>query len=255
MVPHTPDGRVLFAVPWHDCVVVGTTDIPVDNIELEPMPMDEEIGFILTNASKYLSKRPSREDVLSVYAGLRPLVKVGDAKSTAALSRDHTILISNSGLLTIAGGKWTTYRKMAQDAVEQAETMAGFEERPCKTEHLQIHGWTTQKISRPNLRVYGADAPAIEEIADEAPELREKTHPELPYIGAEVVWAVREEMARTVEDVLSRRTRALLLGARASMEAAPRVAALIAKETGRDEAWAAKAVQEYNKVAQRYVLK
>ena len=202
-----------------------------------------------------MSKRPSREDVLSVHAGLRPLVKVGDAKSTAALSRDHTILISNSGLLTIAGGKWTTYRKMAQDAVEQAETMAGFEERPCKTEHLQIHGWTTQKISKSNLRVYGADAPAIEEIADEAPELREKTHPELPYIGAEVVWAVREEMARTVEDVLSRRTRALLLGARASMEAAPRVAALIAKETGRDEAWAAKAVQEYNKVAQRYVLK
>jgi glycerol-3-phosphate dehydrogenase len=255
MVPHTPDGRVLFAVPWHDCVVVGTTDIPVDNIELEPMPMDEEIGFILTNASKYLSKRPSREDVLSVYAGLRPLVKVGDAKSTAALSRDHTILISNSGLLTIAGGKWTTYRKMAQDAVEQAETMAGFEERPCKTEHLQIHGWTTQKISRPNLRVYGADAPAIEEIADETPELREKIHPELPYIGAEVVWAVREEMARTVEDVLSRRTRALLLGARASMEAAPRVAALIAKETNRDKAWEAKAVQEYNKVAERYVLK
>jgi glycerol-3-phosphate dehydrogenase len=255
MVPHTPDGRVLFAVPWHDCVVVGTTDIPVDNIELEPMPMDEEIGFILTNASKYLSKRPSREDVLSVYAGLRPLVKVGDAKSTAALSRDHTILISNSGLLTIAGGKWTTYRKMAQDAVEQAETLAGFEERPCKTEHLQIHGWTTQKISRPNLRVYGADAPAIEEIADETPELREKIHPELPYIGAEVVWAVREEMARTVEDVLSRRTRALLLGARASMEAAPRVAALIAKETNRDKAWEAKAVQEYNKVAERYVLK
>jgi glycerol-3-phosphate dehydrogenase len=254
MVPHTPDGRVLFAVPWHDCVVVGTTDIPVDNIELEPMPMEEEIGFILTNASKYLSKRPSREDVLSVYAGLRPLVKVGDAKSTAALSRDHTILISNSGLLTIAGGKWTTYRKMAQDAVEQAETMAGFDERPCKTEHLQIHGWTKQKISEPSLRVYGADASAIEEIAAQTPELKQKIHPELPYIGAEVVWAVREEMARTVEDVLSRRTRALLLGARASMEAAPRVAGLVAKELGHDEAWIKKAVEDYNKVAQRYVL-
>jgi glycerol-3-phosphate dehydrogenase len=254
MVPHTPDGRVLFAVPWHDCVVIGTTDIPVDNIELEPMPMDEEIGFILTNASKYLSKRPSREDVLSVYAGLRPLVKVGDAKSSAALSRDHTILISNSGLLTIAGGKWTTYRKMAEDAVEQAETMAGFDERPCKTEHLQIHGWTKQKISEPSLRVYGADAPAIEEIAAQAPEFKEKFHPELPYIGAEIVWAVREEMARTVEDVLSRRTRALLLGARASIEAAPRVAALMARELGKDEAWAGEAVKAYQEVAQRYVL-
>ena len=117
MVPNTPDGRVLFAVPWHDHVVVGTTDLGVDDITLEPVPLEEEIGFILTNAAKYLSKTPSRSDILSVYAGLRPLVKVGDAKSTAALSRDHTILISNAGLLTIAGGKWTTYRKMAQDAV------------------------------------------------------------------------------------------------------------------------------------------
>jgi glycerol-3-phosphate dehydrogenase len=183
MVPQTSDGRVLFAVPWHDCVVVGTTDTAVDNIELEPRPMDEEIGFILTNASKYLSKRPSRSDVLSVFAGLRPLVKVGDAKSTAALSRDHTILISNSGLLTIAGGKWTTYRKMAQDAVEQAETMAGFDERQCKTEHLQIHGWAKQRIPETNLRVYGADAPAIKEVAAADPALVEKIHPELPYIG------------------------------------------------------------------------
>ena len=139
MVPHTPDGRVMFAVPWHDHVVVGTTDIGVDDVSLEPVPMDEEIGFILTNAAKYLTKTPSRSDVLSVYAGLRPLVKVGDAKSTAALSRDHTILISGAGLLTIAGGKWTTYRKMAEDAVDQAQTMAGLEERPCKTEHLQVH--------------------------------------------------------------------------------------------------------------------
>jgi glycerol-3-phosphate dehydrogenase len=155
--------------------------------------------------------------VLSVFAGLRPLVKVGDAKSTAALSRDLTILISNSGLLTIAGGKWTTYRKMAQDAVSQAETLAGFEERPCQTDHMQIHGWTKQKIPERNLRVYGADAPAIRELKAAEPALAEKIHPELPYIGAEVVWAAREEMARTVEDVLARRTRALLLGARASM--------------------------------------
>src|ERR1700719_2986977 len=202
MVPHTPDGRVMFAVPWHDCVVVGTTDTAVDSIQLEPRPMEEEIDFILTNASQYLSKPPSRSDVLSKYAGLRPLVKVGDAKSTAAISRDHTILISNSGLLTITGGKWTTYRKMAEDAVTQAETLAGFDERRCQTEHLQIHGWTKQSITAPNLRVYGADAAAIKELADIEPALAEKLHPDLPYIGAEVVWAVRQEMARTVEDVV-----------------------------------------------------
>ena len=254
MVPHTPDGRVLFAVPWHDHVVVGTTDIPVEEIQREPKPMDEEIGFILTNASKYLSKPPTRKDVLSVFAGLRPLVKVGDAKSPAALSRDHTILISNSGLLTITGGKWTTYRKMAEDAVDQAQTMADLGERQCKTVHLQIHGWTGQTIDSPNLAVYGADAPAVRELAAADASLAEKIHPDLPYIKAEVVWAVREEMARNVEDVLSRRTRALLLGARASIEAAPAVAELIARELGRDEGWKKKAVEEYEKVAQGYVL-
>src|SRR6478672_10481104 len=144
MVPHTPDGRVLFAVPWHDHVVVGTTDVAVDTIGREPRPMDEEIGFILTNAAKYLAKAPTRKDVLSVFAGLRPLVRMGDAKNTAALSRDHTILISNSRLLTITGGKWTTFRKMAEDAVNQAQTMANLDKRRCTTEALKIHGWTKQ---------------------------------------------------------------------------------------------------------------
>jgi glycerol-3-phosphate dehydrogenase len=216
--------------------------------------MDEEIGFILTNAAQYLSKQPNRSDALSVFAGLRPLVKVGDAKSTAAMSRDHTILISNSGLLTIAGGKWTTYRKMAQDAVDQAETMAGFEERRCTTEHLQIHGWTKQQITTPNLRVYGADAAAIKELAEAEPGLAEKLHPDLPYTGAEVVWAVRQEMARTVEDVLARRTRALLLGARASIEAAPKVAQLMGRELGADESWQRESAANFVNVAQGYVL-
>ena len=254
MVPHTSDGRVLFAVPWHDHVVVGTTDVSVDTVSLEPVPQAEEIGFILSNAAKYLNKAPTRSDVLSAYAGLRPLVKVGDSKNTAALSRDHTILISKAGLLTIAGGKWTTYRKMAEDAVDQAQTMAGFEDRPCTTDHLQIHGWTRQSIPEPSLRVYGADAAALQEIAREEPDLAEKIHCELPYIGAEVVWAVRSEMARTVEDVLARRTRALLLGARASIEAAPRVAELMARELNRDGYWQKQNVRDYTEAAQRYIL-
>jgi glycerol-3-phosphate dehydrogenase len=254
MVPHTSDGRVLFAVPWHDHVVVGTTDVAVDTIEREPRPMDEEIGFILTNAAKYLSKAPTRKDVLSVFAGLRPLVRVGDAKSTAALSRDHTILISNSRLLTITGGKWTTFRKMAEDAVDQAQTMASLAKRRCTTAHLQIHGSTKQAINSPSLSVYGTDAAAVQDLANLEPALAEKIHPELPYIKAEVVWAAREEMARTVEDVLSRRTRGLLLGARASIEAAPVVADLLAPELGRDEAWKQKGVADYKAVAQGYVL-
>jgi glycerol-3-phosphate dehydrogenase len=254
MVPHTSDGRVLFAVPWHDHVVVGTTDVGVDTIQREPTPMDEEIGFILTNAAKYLAKAPTRKDVLSVFAGLRPLVRVGDAKSTAALSRDHTILISNSRLLTITGGKWTTFRKMAEDAVDQAEIMASLDKRRCTTAHLRIHGSTKQAIDSPFLSVYGTDAPAVQELATLEPALAEKIHPELPYIKAEVLWAAREEMARTVEDVLSRRTRGLLLGARASIEAAPGVADLLARELGRDEAWKQTAVADYKTLAQGYVL-
>jgi glycerol-3-phosphate dehydrogenase len=254
MVPHTPDGRVLFAVPWHDRVLVGTTDIPDDDITLEPIATEDEIDFILTNVAKYLSKHPKRRDVLSVFTGLRPLVKAGDATNTAALSRDHTILISNSGLLTIAGGKWTTYRKMAQDAVDQAQTMAGLDERPCRTEHLQIHGWSRQEIEEANLRVYGADALLIREIARTQPEFSAKLHPELPYTAAEIVWAVREEMARTVEDALSRRTRALLLGARASIECAPRVAEIMAAELGLDDSWRRQAVDAYNNVARNYVM-
>jgi glycerol-3-phosphate dehydrogenase len=192
--------------------------------------------------------------VLSVYAGLRPLVKGGDARSTAALSRDHTILISNSGLLTIAGGKWTTYRKMAEDAVDQAQTMAGLDERPCRTEHLQIHGWTRQQIDEPNLRVYGADAALVRAIGSEAARFAEKLHPDLPYTAADVIWAVREEMARTVEDVLSRRTRALLLGAKASIECAPLVARLMAAELGRDTAWERQTLRQYCEVARNYLV-
>jgi glycerol-3-phosphate dehydrogenase len=156
--------------------------------------------------------------------------------------------------LTIAGGKWTTYRKMAQDTVDQAQTMAGLDERPCRTEHLQIHGWTRQQIDEPNLRVYGADAASVRGIASETPRFAERLHKDLPYTAAEVIWAVREEMARTVEDVLSRRTRALLLGAQASIESAPLVARLMAAELGRDTAWEHQTVEQYYEVARNYLV-
>lgn len=254
MVPKTADGRVLFAVPWHDHVVVGTTDTPLDNHSLEPRALTEERDFVMEHARKYLAKDPSDSDVLSVFAGQRPLVKAGDSGSTAALSRDHTIVVSESGLITITGGKWTTYRKMAEDVIDHAEMVAGVDTRRCQTEELQIHGWTRATIKERNLAVYGSDAQKVSQLIATDASLKELVHPALPYQRGEVVWQAREEMARTVEDVLARRTRSLLLNARASIEAAPTVASLLAKELGYDETWKQNQVADYERLARGYVF-
>lgn len=254
MVPHTDDGRVLFAVPWHNKVVVGTTDTPVNVPVLEPRPLPQEIEFILKHAARYMTKDPHHEDILSVFAGLRPLVKSGDSENTAELSRDHTLLVAGSGLVTIAGGKWTTYRKMAQDTVDQAAMVAGLDPRACKTSQLRIHGWMKNVDKTGPLRFYGSDAFQIKKLIKQQPDLRKKLHKNLPYSGAEVVWAIREEMARTVEDVLARRTRALLLDARASVEMAPAVAKLMADELGYDIDWQKTQVADYKKLAKNYLL-
>ncbi len=253
MVPHTSDGRVLFAIPWHGHTVVGTTDTPIDAPSYEPLPFEQEIEFVLQTAGEYLSRPPRREDVLSVYVGIRPLVKAAgsDASKTSALSRDHTIHIDASGLLTIVGGKWTTYRHMAEDAVNHAATLGRLPDAPCRTADLRIHGW-----AQPNgdLAVYGSDAARIEALTAERPELAEQLHGELPILAAEVVWGAREEMARTVEDVLARRTRALFLNARAAIAMAPRTASLLAGELGRDEAWAAAQVGAFTTLAEQYMV-
>ncbi|AHF92422.1 FAD-dependent oxidoreductase [Opitutaceae bacterium TAV5] len=255
MVPKTADGRVLFAVPWHDCVVVGTTDTPRPAASLEPRALDEEYEFVMTHAQKYLALDPADSDVLSVFAGLRPLVKSGHGGSTAALSRDHTIVIGKTGLVTITGGKWTTYRRMAEDVIDHVEKLAGLPEHACATKELKIHGWLEDggaTLRERNLRVYGADAEGVRALIARRPDLAAPLHPALPYQQAEVVWHAREEMARTVEDVLARRTRALLLDARASIEAAGRVAGLLAGELGRDEAWQRKQCETYARLAAGY---
>jgi glycerol-3-phosphate dehydrogenase len=253
MVPQTTDGRVLFAVPWHDRVVVGTTDTEIDEPVLEPRPLPEEIDFILENAARYMSRDPSRADVLSVFAGLRPLVSVGDEDETAKLSRDHTVLVSESGLVTVTGGKWTTYRKMAQDVVDQAAMVAGLVTRPCPTENLRIHGWLKQIDPDDPLHVYGSDAPAVRDLGRKKRRLGKPLHPKLPLTGARVVWAVRHEMARTVEDVLARRTRALLLDARASIEVAPEVARIMARHLRRGRKWQKEQLTAYAELAQGYL--
>jgi len=255
MVPRTSDGRVLFAIPWHGHTVVGTTDTPIEHASYEPMPFEHEIEFVLETAREYLSRPPKREDVLSVYVGIRPLVKAGgETAKTSALSRDHTIHIDGSGLLTIVGGKWTTYRHMAEDAVNHAVLLGKLEDRACVTQGLRIHGYRADTAPDAILAVYGADAEKIEQMIAEREELGAKLHPDLPYCAAEVVWAVREEMARSVEDVLARRTRALFLNARAAVAMAPEVARLMAVELGRDTAWMEEQIAEFTALAAQYML-
>ncbi len=249
MVPRTPDGRVLFVIPWHGHAVAGTTDTPLDAPSLEPRPLDEEIEFILETASRYLSRPPTRADVLAVYVGLRPLVK-GEGK-TSALSRDHVIHVDTSGLLSITGGKWTTYRHMAEDCVDHAITLGRLRDEPCPTRNLRIHGYLQDSGVLGDMEVYGSDAAKILALAQE-PNLARQLHTALPYIAAEVVWAARNEMARTVEDILARRTRALFLNAAAASAMAEPVAKLLAAELGRDATWVAAQVNDFQALARQY---
>jgi glycerol-3-phosphate dehydrogenase len=249
MIPRTSDGRVLFAIPWHDRIVVGTTDDPVPQAEYEPRAMADERRFLIDHIERFLCRRPKPEEILSMWSGQRPLVKQSEASSTAAISRDHTVLISKSKLVTITGGKWTTYRKMGEDVINRAAVLAGLTAAPSKTAELRLHGWVAQP-SETWQQVYGSDLPQLSEIN---PTLNIPLHPRLPFQQAEVVWAARHEMARTLEDVLARRTRALFLDARASIEAAPIAARLLANELGRDDLWRHKQVAAFDAIAKQYV--
>ena len=236
LVPKTADGRVLFAIPWHEHVLIGTTDVPVLEPDPHPHPSEDEIAYILATVNRYLATPLVRRDILAVFAGLRPLIS-GSATTTAKLSREHLVEVSRSGLVTITGGKWTTYRIMARDAVDAAARTARLIPAPSQTEYLPLHGALAPVPADETLRVYGSDAAAVSEVTAGDASLGARLDPRLPYTGAHVVYGVRAEMARTVEDVLARRTRALFLDAEAARECAPRAASLIAAELGLDHGW------------------
>lgn len=257
MVPHTSDGRVMFAVPWHNHVVVGTTDTLIENHSLEPVALESEVDFVLETAGQYLLKQPTRKDVLSVFAGLRPLAKPeDDNKATKEISRGHKIIISVSGLITIIGGKWTTYRKMAEDTIEKAIMLGGLPERECITRHLPIHGFRMDidPYTDP-MASYGLNKEDILAIGEEEENMAGYISEKLSILKSQIVWAVRKEMARTVEDVLARRTRALFLDARESIRIAPEVAVIMAKELKQDNEWINKQIDAFEQVAKNYYFK
>lgn len=256
MIPKTRDGRVLFAVPWHNKVIVGTTDIPKDKAVIEPKATDDEVDFILETASRYLEGKPTRVDVKSVFAGLRPLAapKKGTDGKTKEISRKHKIVVSSSNLVSIIGGKWTTYREMGEDAVNKLAAIAHLAKSKSITEKLHIHGYK-QDVDYDNyLYFYGSDAVEVEKLISLNPELKEWVSKSLKINKAQVFWAVKNEYARTIDDVLARRTRALFLDAKESIRMAPIVADIIAQQLGYDNEWKTVEVQKFNELAQGYLL-
>ena len=255
MIPRTPDGRVLFAVPWHNRVVVGTTDVEKQHADLEPEAEEEEVDYILETAGRYLGEKPGRSDVLSVFAGLRPLAAPsGSTAKTKEISRGHKIIVSGGGLITLTGGKWTTYRKMGEDVIDLAARRAKLPFKKSVTRSLRIHGYK-EGVNHDNPRYwYGSDEETVMALVERNPETGEVLSEKLGVIVAQVIRATTSEMARTVEDFLARRIRALQLDAAESIRIAPRVASLMAKELGRDKKWEKSQVESYTALASRYLL-
>lgn len=254
MIPKTDDGRVLFAVPWQHHIIIGTTDTAVQLVEDEPRALQQEIAFIFRNINRYLNSGITEKDVKAVFAGLRPLVKAPGQKNTAMMPRDHTIVVSKSKLVTITGGKWTTYRKMSKDAVDNAAFTGKLPRKNCVTDHLPLYGAGSLQNIPDYLQPYGTVAQSIQALITATPALSEKIHPDHAFTKAQVVWAVRHEMAMTVEDVLARRLRLLFVDAQAAIAVAPEVAALMAKEMGKQTDWIQNEVNAFYAVAEGYLI-
>jgi glycerol-3-phosphate dehydrogenase len=238
MIPKTHDGRVLFLIPWHDHLLVGTTDSARDKPELEPRASREEIDYLLEYLDQYLEQPVGREDVLSCFAGLRPLVGTAGGGKTSRLSRDYHLATATSRLITLAGGKWTTYRAMGEATVNQVEVVGHLKNQPTRTR---------------NLKLFDRDETEVREIINRTPDLEKTLHPDYPWTEAQVIHAVRRQSANRVEDVLSRRLRALPLNAQAATAMAPRVAELMAGELNHDAAWQTEQVAAFRKLAADYL--
>ncbi len=252
MIPKTDDGRVLFAIPWMGKLLLGTTDLEVKTISREPRPLHSEIDYLLEHTGRYLQRCPGESDIRSRFAGLRPLVGArGGGSSTASLSREHEIYTAPSGLITVIGGKWTTYRHMGEELITKAEVVGGLPRKPSQTSSLKLHGCPTSDapISSCSGNGYGSDAPEIELLIRENPDLAKPLHPRLPWLAAHVVWGARFEMAQSIEDVLARRTRALFLDAQAALESSALVGDLLQQELQRNDQWKADEVQRFSEIA------
>jgi len=253
MIPKTDDGRVLFAIPWYDKVVAGTTDTPLELVTNEPKALEEEIDFILRTAGKYLTKKPTRSDALCIFAGLRPLAANPDnPEATKEVSRRHKITLSCSGLLSIVGGKWTSYRRMAEETIDRGIKAGLLENRKCMTRNFSFYSNQSETRSE-RLKIYGDKAMEIEKMIDEKPELGELLHSGLPYTRAEIIWICRNEMPVKLEDVLARRTRSLILDARASLAIAPEVAEIMSREIQTGDKWREDQLKEYNQLLLNYL--
>jgi glycerol-3-phosphate dehydrogenase len=256
MIPKTSDGRVLFVIPWHGKVIAGTTDTLIKKPILEPIALDVEIDFILNTLSQYLIKSPKREDVLSVFCGLRPLAKPkGDKVKTKELSRNHKIIVENN-LISIVGGKWTTYRKMAEDVIDEVVEKFNFPNKKSNTKTLGIHGNVSNNgvSSKNHFYIYGSDLPKLEEFQNQNSDYRRKIHPDYNFTVGQIVWSIKNEMARTVEDILARRIRLLFLDARAALQVAPEVAMILGRELNKDDDWIKNQIEEFNELANNYKL-
>ena len=267
MIPKTDDGRVLFVIPWQNKWLLGTTDTPVENVKTEPRALPEEVDFIITHFNRYASATISRADVRSVFVGLRPLAKVSDEKKTSVMPRDHVIKVLPSGLVHVTGGKWTTYRSMAEHTIDAAIGTGKLPEvKVCQTKQLAIHGGETSETGADrnvaetpaemfgHLNQYGSDAARIRQLVDLDSRLGRKLHPDHPYLLAEVQWCIDQEMACTIEDVLARRIRLLFLDAQAAIAAAPEIANMLAAHLSHDANWTASQVDTFTKLANGYLL-
>lgn len=265
MIPKTSDGRVLFGIPWHGKLIVGTTDVPVAHPQLEPRYHDQEIEFLLGHLGHYLKTPITLNEVESVFVGQRPLIAKRSNAATKSLSREHVLFASPSQLITIAGGKWTTYRKMGQQTIDLAARIGNLPSVPSQTESLKLHGWcapaqTLSQFRKPfnPMDLYGSDRQKVEALILENSQWNDPIHPALPYRQCDIIWAIRQEMARTVEDILARRTRALFLNAKAAIQSANQVAKIMAEELSipdrSKQIWEAQQVAHFQHSAVNYQL-